>query len=63
MDAQVWNTRFAAAMLKFFAITPEDAGMSADDLARYREGNEEDPSQAALAFGEDYDLTLVGPWV
>ena len=45
------------------SITPDDAGMSDDDLARYREGNEEDPSQAALAFGEDYDLTLVGPWV
>lgn len=63
MDAQAWNTHFAAAMLKFFAITPIDAGMSADDLARYREGYEEDPAQAALAFGEDYDLTLVGQWV
>lgn len=63
MDANEWNTRFAAAMMKFFAITPDDAGMSDADLERYRDGYEEDPSQAVLVFGEDYDLTLVGPWV
>lgn len=51
-----WLTKFDQAMVKFFAINHHDAGMGATELERYRDL---EPREAALTFGNDYDLDRV----
>ena len=55
-----WLAQFDAALERHFAINHIDAGMDAQQLARYRDL---EPEEAALTFGLDYDLDRVdGPW-
>ena len=54
MDA--WLTEFDFYMKKFFAIDHQDAGMDEHQLARYRDLP---AREAALTYGEDYDLDRV----
>lgn len=51
-----WLEAFDEAMLKFFAIDHADAGMDQSLLECYQDL---DASEAALAYGEDYDLCRV----
>ena len=51
-----WRDAFNAALQSRFAITINDAGLTDTDLARY---SDLPPEQAALQFGEDYDLDRV----
>jgi hypothetical protein len=51
-----WRDAFNAALQAHFAITTDDAGLTDTDLARYFDLP---PEQAALQFGEDYDLDRV----
>ena len=50
---QEWLQGFDAAMKKYFAIDHADAGMGDEQLSRYADLPSD---QAALAYGEDYDL-------
>lgn len=50
---QDWLRGFDAAMKHFFAIDHNDAGMGEEQLSRYAELP---PREAALAFGEKFDL-------
>lgn len=55
-----WLEEFDQAMKRYFAIDHHDAGMSEADIARYRDL---EPKEAALQYGEDYDLNRIdGPW-
>lgn len=55
-----WTYDFDECLKRYFAIDHIDAGMSEQDLARYRHLT---PQEAALAFGQDCDLNRVdGPW-
>ncbi len=55
-----WTRDFDTYLKRYYAIDHIDAGMSDQDLARYRDL---EPREAALAFGQDYDLDRVdGPW-
>lgn len=55
-----WTHEFDANLKRYYAIDHVDAGLSEQDLARYRDLT---PQEAALAFGQDYDLDRVdGPW-
>lgn len=51
-----WRDAFNAALQSHFAITIEDAGLSDAELARYVDL---EPKEAALQFGEDYDLDRI----
>lgn len=51
-----WRGAFNAALQSHFAITIEDAGLSDAELARYVDM---EPKEAALQFGEDYDLDRI----
>ncbi|MBB3277337.1 hypothetical protein [Pseudoxanthomonas sp. OG2] len=51
-----WRNGFNTALQSHFAITINDAGLTDTDLARY---SDLPPEQAALQFGEDYDLDRV----
>ena len=51
-----WRDAFNAALQSHFAITIEDAGLSDAELARYADL---EPKEAALQFGDDYDLDRV----
>jgi len=51
-----WRNGFNAALQSHYAITINDAGLTDTDLARYSDLPHE---QAALQFGEDYDLDRV----
>lgn len=51
-----WRNGFNTALQAHFAITINDAGLTDTDLARY---SDLPPEQAALQFGEDYDLDRV----
>lgn len=51
-----WLCRFDDAMKELFAIDHDDAGMSEEVLLRYADL---EPREAALQFGEDYDLQRV----
>lgn len=51
-----WRNGFNTALQSRFAITINDAGLTDTDLARY---SDLPPEQAALQFGEDYDLDRV----
>lgn len=48
-----WLTDFDLYMKRYFAIDHIDAGMDEQQLERYRDLPARD---AALAYGEDYDL-------
>ena len=52
-----WRNGFDTALQSHYAITINDTGLTDTDLARY---SELPPEQAALQFGEDYDLDRVG---
>ncbi len=55
-----WLEEFDRLMLKFFGINHIDAGLSEDDLYRY---TDMEPREAALVYGEDYDLKRIdGSW-
>ncbi len=51
-----WLCKFDDAMKMLFAIDHDDAGMSDEVLLRYTDLS---PREAALQFGEDYDLQRV----
>jgi len=51
-----WLREFDAAMLGFFAIDHADAGMDERELAWYADLP---PTDAALAYGRDFDLCRV----
>lgn len=53
---QKWLQEFDVAMKRFFAIDHQDAGLGETELLRYADLP---PSEAALAFGEDYDLSRI----
>lgn len=50
---QDWLRRFDAAMKHFFAIDHTDVGMDDEQLLRFADLT---PRDAALAFGEKFDL-------
>jgi len=54
-----WLEAFDRAMLTFYAIDHADAGMDAAMLLRYCDLA---PREAALVYGEDYDLHHVDAW-
>lgn len=56
MDPDTWLAEFDRHMRQFFAIDHVDAGMDETQLARYRDLA---PRDAALTFGNDYDLDFV----
>ena len=51
-----WRNGFNTTLQSHYAITINDAGLTDTDLARY---SDLPPEQAALQFGEDYDLDRV----
>lgn len=51
-----WLRDFDAAMIRYFLINHEDAGMDEAVLFRYADLP---PQAAALQFGEDYELQRV----
>lgn len=51
-----WLCTFDDAMRKLFAIDHDDAGMSEEVILRYADLP---PHEAALQFGEDYDLRRI----
>lgn len=53
MITDAWLESFDTYLRKFFHITHLDAGMTDADLERYADL---EPREAALVFGEDYDL-------
>ncbi len=56
---EAWLEEFDQAMLTFYAIDHIDAGMDEPTLLRYCDLA---PREAALLYGEDYDLHLVDAW-
>lgn len=54
-----WIAQFDQHMNELFAIDHTDAGMDESDLRLYSDLS---PKDAALAFGDDYDLDRVGPF-
>lgn len=48
-----WRQQFDAAMKQLFAIDHVDAGMDDQQLSRFADSP---PREAALEFGEKYDL-------
>jgi len=53
---QAWLRDFDTALKSMFAIDHEDAGLGDVELARYADLA---PRDAALQFGEDYELQRV----
>ncbi len=51
-----WRDDFNAALQAHFAITLDDAGLTYTELSRYADL---EPKEAALQFGEDYDLDRI----
>ncbi len=51
-----WLLEFDSAMKKLFAIDHDEAGFEQEVLLRYADLT---PRQAALQYGEDYDLQRV----
>lgn len=51
-----WLAAFDRALKRHYAIDHVDAGMDEAHLSRYRDLP---PHEAALTFGEDYDLDRV----
>ena len=54
-----WLAQFDAAMKRFFAIDHAEAGLEEAQLQWYADLP---PREAALRFGEDYDVPLVDVW-
>lgn len=55
-----WTYHFDGYLKRFYAIDHTDAGLGEQELTRYRDMK---PREAALALGEDYELTRTdGPW-
>lgn len=48
-----WLREFDSEMKRLFAIDHSEAGMGSKELSRY---SDMPPREAALCFGEDYDL-------
>ena len=53
MIPETWLNTFDEHMMKFFGINHVDAGLDDEQLLRY---TDLEPKEAALIFGEDYDL-------
>jgi hypothetical protein len=51
-----WRGAFNAALQAHFAIATDDAGLTDTELSRYADL---EPKEAALQFGEDYNLDRV----
>lgn len=51
-----WRDAFNAALQAHFAITIQDAGLTDTELSPYADL---EPKEAALKFGEDYNLDRV----
>lgn len=51
-----WLSDFNCFMKQFWGMNNQDAGMDAQHLSRYRDL---EPNEAALTFGEDYDLDRI----
>ncbi|GAB1406624.1 hypothetical protein MASR1M8_05430 [Thermomonas brevis] len=51
-----WLEQFDVALQKYLAINREDAGLSDELIVRYADLP---PHQAALQYGEDYDLQRI----
>ena len=51
-----WLNDFDGFMQQFWGIDSRDAGMDAQQISRYRDL---DPKDAALIFGDDYDLDRI----
>lgn len=51
-----WTQQFDEHLMRYYAINHHDAGLTDTELARYQDLP---PSEAALAFGEDYGLERV----
>lgn len=56
---KTWLDAFDQAMRTFYAIDHLDAGMDEPMLLRYCDL---EPREAALVYGEDYDLHHVDAW-
>lgn len=56
MISQQWLSSFDEHMLKFFGINHIDAGIDDERLLAY---TDLEPREAALVFGEDYDLDRI----
>lgn len=54
-----WISQFDHHLKELFAIDHVDAGMDESDLRLY---SDLPPREAALAFGDDYDLERVDPF-
>ena len=51
-----WHSDFDGFMKQFWGMDSQDAGMDAQQLNRYRDL---DAKEAALTFGDDYDLDRI----
>ena len=56
MISDSWLSSFDKQLKKFFGIDHKDAGMSDEQMLAY---TDLEPRDAALAFGEDYDLDRI----
>lgn len=54
-----WRDLFNAALVKHFVITVADAGLDEFELTSLERDFPSDPHAAAMAFGEEHDLTDV----
>lgn len=52
-----WRAHFNAALVERFVITTADAGLDDFELNSWERDYPEDPAAAAIAFGEEHDLT------
>ena len=51
-----WTNDFGIFLKAYFGMSIHDAGLSESELDRYRDLT---PSEAALTFGESYDLDRI----
>lgn len=56
MVSDSWLASFDHHLMKFFGINHVDAGMDEEVLLRY---TDLEPREAALVYGEDYDLDKI----
>ena len=56
MVPEIWIKSFDQYMIKFFGVNHIDLGADEDELAYY---SNLEPKEAALAYGDDYDLSRV----
>lgn len=62
MDNLDWRERFDRELDRVYGITIEDAGLDERDLRCWAVGYEEQPEQAAAAWGEHADLDPLWVW-